>query len=68
MPTSSIFETVKIRDAREAEAFVRAVEESERLSKTIPVSSVETRMATKEDRLRLYEMRKCPTSDYVQRR
>lgn len=58
MATSSIFETVKIRDPREAEAFVRAVEESERLSKTLPVSNVETRMATKEDRLRLYEMRK----------
>ena len=58
MATSSIFDTVKIKDAKGVEDFIDAVEESERLSPMIPANGVPFRMATREDTRRLHEMRK----------
>ena len=58
MATSSIFDTVKIRDPKVGESFMNAIEESEKAKKTMPVVRLDSRMATREDSVRLYEMRK----------
>ena len=56
MATSSIIDTVKIKDKEAVKDFINAVEESEGLR--IPVSSCVFRMASQEDTRRLHEMRK----------
>ena len=58
MATSSIFDTVKIKDNEAVNDFIKAVEESEQLSPNVPVSSVQSRMATRDDTRRLHELRK----------
>ena len=58
MATSSIFDTVKMNDPKDLEAFVMAAEESERLSRSVPQSQVSMRMATRDDTKRLHEMRR----------
>ncbi len=57
MATSSIYDTVKIRNAKVVDAFMDAIEESEQAKKTLPSVSVDSRMATKEDAEMLREMR-----------
>ena len=57
MATSSIYDTVKIKDSKVAESFVDAIEESERANREIPVIHIDSRMATREDSARLHEMR-----------
>ena len=39
-------------------SFINAIEESEKAKKTMPVVRLDSRMATREDSVRLYEMRK----------
>lgn len=57
MATSSIYDKVRISDPQVAEAFVKAIEESENAPK--PASPRrEAKMTTREDAIRLHEMRK----------
>ena len=58
MATSSIYDTVKIRDAKVVESFMNAIEESEKAKASIPFVRCDSRMATREDSARLREMRK----------
>ncbi len=53
MASSSIYDKVKIRNAKVVDAFMDAIEES----KTLPSVSIDSRMATKEDAEMLREMR-----------
>ena len=57
MATSSIYDKVKISDPKVAEAFVKAIEESENAPKK-SYSGQEAKMATREDTIRLHELRK----------
>lgn len=58
MATSSIYDKVKMRDRNAVEAFINAIEESENASKVTSAPKRSVRMATKEDTIRLHEMRK----------
>lgn len=58
MATSSIFESVKITDPKVAEAFVDALEASEKAPKRAHSSRIVSRMATKEDTQKLLELRR----------
>lgn len=58
MATSSIFENIVIETPEEAEAFVRAIELSELAQKNDKRPRVEGRMATREDIIRLANLRK----------
>lgn len=57
MATSSIYDTVKIKDSKVADAFINAIEESKRVESMIPASAFNARMATREDSVRLREIR-----------
>ena len=57
MATSSIFDTVKIKDSKTAESFIHAIEESEKAKETVPAKKIDSRMATREDSAKLREMR-----------
>ena len=57
MATSSIYDKVNISDPKVAEAFVKAIEESESAQRE-KRSGVEAKMASREDTIRLHEMRK----------
>ena len=57
MATSSIYDTVKIKDSKTAESLILAIEESEKVKSTVPVMKNNSRMATKEDSARLRKIR-----------
>lgn len=57
MATSSIYDKVTINDPKVAEAFVRAIEESENYPH-VTEKRAEIKMATSEETIRLHEMRK----------
>ena len=57
MATSSIYDTVKIKDSKVADAFINAIEESKRVESMIPAFDFNARMATREDSERLREIR-----------
>ena len=57
MSTSSIFDTVKIKDSKTAESFIRAIEESEKAKEIVPAIKINSRIATREDSAKLREMR-----------
>lgn len=57
MATSSIYDTVKIKDSKVADAFINAIEESKRVESMIPAFDFNARMATREDYVRLREIR-----------
>jgi hypothetical protein len=48
---------VKIKDSKVADAFINAIEESKRVESMIPASAFNARMATREDSVRLREIR-----------
>lgn len=49
MATESIFDNIIIRTPEEAENFVRAVEEAQRLAEEIPLKKVPVKRLTKEE-------------------
>lgn len=60
MATFSLFENIVIKTPEEAEAFVQAIELSEALQKKDkkPQQKTDFRLATREDIIRMAEMRK----------
>lgn len=58
MATSSIYENIKIRDPKTAEAFIHAIEASENAPKFEYNQDYHSRMGTPEDSIRLYKLRK----------